>query len=89
MRQGMAEQDYVVMLTPTGECGSLALAERSDKSFTVKEGKGTGSEKGIFQYVLYVKQHRPQRPGRPSMPPQMGQPPQHSAPPAPPAPDGK
>ena len=83
MKQSMASPDYVVMLTPVGDCGALSLSEMTDKSFEVKEQKGSGSSKGIFQYEMIVKQKRPARPGRPSMPPQMGQPGQPPVPPAP------
>lgn len=76
MKQAQASPDYVVMLTPKGECGSLSLGETNDKGFVVKEQKGSGSANGIFEYVMYVKQKRPQRPSRPMMPPGMPQPPQ-------------
>ncbi len=87
MKQGMASPDYVVMLTPVGDCGALSLAEISDKSFEVREQKGSGSSKGIFQYEMIVKQKRPARPGRPNMPPQ-AQPGQPQLP-APPTPQGQ
>jgi hypothetical protein len=73
MKQGMASPDYVVMLTPVGECGSLTLAEKNDKTFVVKEQKGSGSSNGIFQYEMIAKQKRPARPGRPMPPMQPGQ----------------
>jgi hypothetical protein len=82
MKQGMASPDYIVMLTPVGDCGTLSLAEMSDKSFEVKEQKGSGASNGIFQYEMIVKQKRPSRPGRPNMPPQV-QPGQPQPPPPP------
>jgi len=88
MKQSMASPDYVVMLTPTGECGPLTVAERNANSFVVKEQKGSGTANGIFQYMMIVKQKRPARPGRPMpMGPAGGQAPQvvQPTPPAPPA----
>jgi len=75
MKQALASPDYVIMLTPVGDCGPLTLAEKNNNSFVVKEQKGAGTSKGIFQYIMYVKQRRPQRPGRPLLPqpPQQGQ----------------
>jgi hypothetical protein len=74
MKQAQASPDYVVMLTPKGDCGALSLGETTDKGFVVKEQKGSGSSSGIFEYVMYVKQRRPARPSRPMMPPGMPQP---------------
>jgi hypothetical protein len=78
MKQAMANPNYTVMLTPRGECGPLNLVSTNPNSFIVKEQKGTS--KGIFDYIVVVKQKRPlmparpQRPGMPGMPGAPGQP---------------
>jgi len=73
MKQAMASPNYTVMLTPRGDCGQLNLSETTATGFTVKQ-KGAAVSKGIFDYVVYVKQKRPMMPMRPK-PPGAPQPP--------------
>lgn len=74
MKQGMASPDYVVILTPKGDCGVFYLDETKPDSFIVKRESGSVLSKPIFDYVVYVKQKRPARLGRPMppMPPVQG-----------------
>jgi hypothetical protein len=69
MKQAMANPNYVVMLTPRGECGQLSLVETREKYFLVRELKGSGPGNAMFDYTVVVKQKRPMMPMRP-MPPQ-------------------
>src|ERR1700722_8154407 len=51
MKDAQASPDYVVILTPKGDCGALNLVETKEAFFAVKEQKGSTSPNGIFNYV--------------------------------------
>lgn len=68
MKQSMASPDYVVTLTPKGDCGQLNLAETNANNFIVKAQNGSTASQGIFQYTVIVKQRRPMMPMRPFRP---------------------
>ncbi|HTB30419.1 MAG TPA: hypothetical protein VK808_00225 [Bacteroidia bacterium] len=72
IQRGQASENYVVLLTPIGDCGELTVAEKKPAYFLVKQ-KGSGSMKGSYDYAVLIKQKRPQRPLRPQPPMQPGQ----------------
>ena len=58
MNEAASDTNYVVMLTPIRNCGSLSLIKTNRFYFIIKEQSGA-SPKAAFDYVVFTKQSRP------------------------------
>lgn len=72
MSKAMADSNYVVTLTPIGNCGPLNLVKITPSSFIVKEQNSLSGIQ-LFDYIVFAKQKRPMMPVHPR--PQLQQPP--------------
>ena len=85
MKHGMMSPNYIVMLTPVGDCRQLNLIKTDSSYFIVRQQKGSEKSKGIFNYVVYSKRTRPQMPMHSvPIPPQKPMAPKQQTPPPPP-----
>lgn len=67
MNEANSDTNYIVTLTPIGDCGWLSFIKSNRYYFIVKE-QGGATAKAAFQYMILTKQNRPWMPFRPHPP---------------------
>lgn len=68
MSESDADTNYVVTLTPKGDCGLLSLLKLNRYYFIIKQ-EGEAASKAVFEYIVFAKQPKPWMPMQPPHPP--------------------